>query len=92
VSKGHLKASLGRLDSKNQVLKRLVPTDEDPSANEEKDLAGEDQSADDDPALVADDLDVALIAEDLLSEPEPEPETDNINNDEGAANPQDVTP
>ncbi len=92
VSKGHLKASLGRLDTKNQVLKRLVPTDADPSASEEQDLAGEDQLVDDDPALVADDLEVALIAEDLLSEPEPEPETDNINSDENAADAQDVTP
>jgi hypothetical protein len=84
VSKGHLKASLGRLDSRKQVLKRLMPAGTEIAADDETEPEAEEALNAEPAVLIGDDLDVALVAEELLSDPEPKAETDDINKVESA--------
>lgn len=78
VSKGHLKASLGRLDGRKQVLRRLIPPNAETGAGDDAEPNAEDLVNSEGVEPIGDELDVALVAEDLLSDPEPAPATDDI--------------
>jgi hypothetical protein len=74
VSKGHLKASLGRLDSSKQVLRRLNPTMVVGATK-----VAEEQEADQEETTInSDGLNEALLTEELLASPEPSPQTDDL--------------
>ena len=65
VCKAHLKASLGRLETKNQVLKRLAPSAPG-TATEVEDSAADDAGEEVDEEAAADNLEVAIVAETLI--------------------------
>jgi hypothetical protein len=77
------RASDGLIAAK-QVLKRLIPAGEENAVGDETDSEAEEVSNAEPAEPIDDDLDVALVAEDLLSDPEPTPETDNIHKAESA--------
>jgi hypothetical protein len=65
------------------VLKRLTPAGTENAADDETEFEAE-EALNAEPALIDDDLEVALVAEELLSDPEPAAETDDINKVEDA--------
>lgn len=64
------------------MIKRLIPFGPAPIGGDEQEPAIEEHAEDGTIPVADDDLDIAIVAEDLLSEPEAVPETDNINNTE----------
>ncbi len=64
VCKAHLKASLGRLETKRQVLKRLAPSSSE-AISEGGESGAEEVVDEESEALVSDNLEVAVVAETL---------------------------
>ncbi|NVI09252.1 DNA sulfur modification protein DndB [Paraburkholderia youngii] len=79
VSKGHLKATLGRIDSRKQVLARLVPSGSHDGGDDESESPLENDLMEQSDAGTEDAIETAIVADELLSDPEPMPETDDIN-------------
>jgi hypothetical protein len=69
VCKAHLKASLGRLETKNQVLRRLAPSPSG-TAGEVEEAAADDDVEETTEDAAGDNLEIAIVAETLIdSEP-----------------------
>ena len=74
VSKGHLKASLARLDSSKQVIRRLIST----MIVGATEVAEEQEADQEETTINSGGLNEALLTEELLASPEPSPQTDDL--------------
>jgi hypothetical protein len=90
VCKAHLKASLGRIDSRAQVLKRLVSVSPEGPVDEGAGSEVDEEEQEVNEPVSSENLEVAIVAEDLLNSSAPTPESEEAPKDATPASEEDV--